>query len=56
MPIAISCGLFLSFLGKSNNEIAQKLNITIGTVIVHVHAILQKLEVREIAYSKSVED
>lgn len=30
-----------------NSEIAQKLNITIGTVRVHVHAILQKLDVRD---------
>jgi two-component system, NarL family, response regulator len=39
--------LALIAAGKSNNEIAQKLNITIGTVRVHVHAILQKLEVRD---------
>jgi two-component system, NarL family, response regulator len=39
--------LTLIAAGKSNNEIAQKLNITVGTVRVHVHAILQKLEVRD---------
>jgi two-component system, NarL family, response regulator len=39
--------LTLIAAGKSNNEIAQQLNITIGTVRVHVHAILQKLEVRD---------
>lgn len=39
--------LALIAAGKSNNEIAQQLNITIGTVRVHVHAILQKLEVRD---------
>lgn len=33
--------------GKSNQEIAQILYITAGTVRVHVHAILQKLEVRD---------
>lgn len=33
--------------GKSNQEIAELLHITIGTVRVHVHAILQKLEVRD---------
>jgi len=33
--------------GKSNQEIAESLYITIGTVRVHVHAILQKLEVRD---------
>lgn len=33
--------------GKSNQEIAQVLYITPGTVRVHVHAILQKLEVRD---------
>jgi two-component system, NarL family, response regulator len=39
--------LALIAVGKSNSEIARKLNITIGTVRVHVHAILQKLEVRD---------
>lgn len=39
--------LALIAAGKSNNEIAQQLHITIGTVRVHVHAILQKLEVRD---------
>ncbi len=33
--------------GKSNQEIAQFLGITPGTVRVHVHAILQKLAVRD---------
>ncbi len=33
--------------GKSNQEIAKELQIAIGTVRVHVHAILQKLEVRD---------
>jgi len=33
--------------GKSNQEIAEDLYITPGTVRVHVHAILQKLEVRD---------
>jgi two-component system NarL family response regulator len=32
---------------KSNQEIAQILYIAPGTVQVHVHAILQKLEVRD---------
>jgi two-component system NarL family response regulator len=31
--------------GKTNQEIAQMLYIAPGTVRVHVHAILQKLEV-----------
>ncbi|WP_445315823.1 LuxR C-terminal-related transcriptional regulator [Microcoleus vaginatus] len=35
------------FAGKSNQEIAQILYIPPGTVRAHVHAILQKLEVRE---------
>jgi two-component system, NarL family, response regulator len=39
--------LALIAAGKSNNEIARQLHITIGTVRVHVHAILQKLEVRD---------
>ena len=33
--------------GKSNSEIANELYISAGTVRVHVHAILQKLEVRD---------
>jgi len=33
--------------GESNQEIAQILYIVPGTVRVHVHAILQKLEVRD---------
>jgi len=33
--------------GKSNQEIAEQLHIAPGTVRVHVHAILQKLEVRD---------
>jgi two-component system NarL family response regulator len=33
--------------GKSNQEIAENLFITSGTVRVHIHAILQKLEVRD---------
>lgn len=33
--------------GKSNQEIAEILHIAPGTVRVHVHAILQKLEVRD---------
>jgi two-component system NarL family response regulator len=33
--------------GKSNQEIAGILYIAAGTVRVHVHAILQKLEVRD---------
>lgn len=33
--------------GQSNQEIAQQLHITTGTVRVHVHAILQKLDVRD---------
>ena len=39
--------LALLALGKSNPEISQELHITTGTVRVHVHAILQKLEVRD---------
>lgn len=39
--------LALIAAGKSNQEIAELLHITIGTVRVHVHAILQKLEVRD---------
>ncbi|OCQ95552.1 DNA-binding response regulator [Oscillatoriales cyanobacterium USR001] len=39
--------LALVAAGKSNQEIAQILYITSGTVRVHVHAILQKLEVRD---------
>jgi two-component system NarL family response regulator len=33
--------------GKSNQEIAQILYISLGTVRVHVHAILHKLDVRD---------
>lgn len=39
--------LALMAKGKSNQEIAKVLFITPGTVRVHVHAILQKLEVRD---------
>lgn len=39
--------LALIAAGKSNSEIAQVLYITPGTVRVHVHAILHKLEVRD---------
>ncbi|MGF1591351.1 MAG: response regulator [Pleurocapsa sp.] len=39
--------LALIAAGKSNSEIARQLHITIGTVRVHVHAILQKLEVHD---------
>ncbi len=39
--------LALVAAGKSNQEIAEILYITNGTVRVHVHAILQKLEVRD---------
>lgn len=39
--------LALVAAGQSNQEIAQKLYIAPGTVRVHVHAILQKLEVRD---------
>lgn len=39
--------LALVAAGKSNQEISQKLYIAPGTVRVHVHAILQKLEVRD---------
>ncbi|MGA9378967.1 MAG: response regulator transcription factor [Phormidium sp.] len=39
--------LALIAAGKTNQEIAELLYITIGTVRVHVHAILQKLEVRD---------
>jgi two-component system NarL family response regulator len=34
-------------LGKNNQEIADALYIAPGTVRVHVHAILQKLKVRD---------
>jgi two-component system NarL family response regulator len=33
--------------GKSNQEIADELYIAPGTVRVHIHTILQKLEVRD---------
>ncbi|WP_421659538.1 response regulator transcription factor [Leptothermofonsia sp. ETS-13] len=33
--------------GKSNQEVAEILYITPGTVRVHAHAILQKLEVHD---------
>jgi two-component system, NarL family, response regulator len=33
--------------GKTNQEIAEKLYITLGTVRVHVHSILHKLQVRD---------
>ncbi|NEP17297.1 MAG: response regulator transcription factor [Leptolyngbya sp. SIO4C1] len=39
--------LTLVAAGKTNREIAEQLNITAGTVRVHVHAILQKLDVRD---------
>lgn len=39
--------LALIAAAKSNQEIAEILYITTGTVRVHVHAILQKLEVRD---------
>jgi two-component system NarL family response regulator len=39
--------LALIAAGKSNQEIAELLHIATGTVRVHVHAILQKLEVRD---------
>ncbi|NJK28386.1 MAG: response regulator [Coleofasciculaceae cyanobacterium SM2_3_26] len=39
--------LTLVAAGKSNQEIATRLYIAPGTVRVHVHAILQKLEVRD---------
>lgn len=39
--------LELIAVGKNNQEIAQVLYITPGTVRVHVHAILQKLNVRD---------
>ncbi len=39
--------LVLIAAGRTNQEIAQLLHIAIGTVRVHVHAILQKLEVRD---------
>lgn len=39
--------LALIAAGKTNQEIAELLYIAIGTVRVHVHAILQKLEVRD---------
>ena len=39
--------LVLIATGKTNQEIAESLHIATGTVRVHVHAILQKLEVRD---------
>jgi two-component system NarL family response regulator len=39
--------LALIAAGKSNQEIGEILYIAPGTVRVHVHAILQKLEVRD---------
>lgn len=39
--------LALMAAGKTNQEIAERLHIATGTVRVHVHAILQKLEVRD---------
>ncbi|MDZ7958590.1 MAG: response regulator transcription factor [Aulosira sp. DedQUE10] len=39
--------LSLLAAGKTNQEIAQALYIAPGTVRVHIHAILQKLEVRD---------
>ncbi|MEB3216695.1 MAG: response regulator transcription factor [Nostocales cyanobacterium 94392] len=39
--------LTLVVAGKSNQEIGENLFITSGTVRVHIHAILQKLEVRD---------
>ncbi|HAN47112.1 MAG TPA: DNA-binding response regulator [Cyanobacteria bacterium UBA8156] len=39
--------LVLMAAGQSNQEIAETLYIASGTVRVHVHAILQKLEVRD---------
>lgn len=39
--------LALIAAGRTNQEIAQLLHIATGTVRVHVHAILQKLEVRD---------
>ncbi len=39
--------LTLLAMGKTNQEIAQMLYITPGTVRLHVHSILQKLEVRD---------
>ncbi|MGL5082073.1 MAG: response regulator transcription factor [Microcoleaceae cyanobacterium] len=39
--------LALIACGKANQEIAQELSISVGTVRVHVHVILQKLDVRD---------
>ncbi len=39
--------LSLMAQGHNNQEIAEWLNITVGTVRVHVHAVLQKLNVRD---------
>jgi two-component system NarL family response regulator len=45
--------LALVAAGKNNQEIASILYITPGTVRVHVHAILQKLEVRDRSQSST---
>jgi two-component system, NarL family, response regulator len=39
--------LMLITQGKTNQQIAETLFITSGTARVHVHAILQKLDVRD---------
>ncbi|WP_013323319.1 response regulator transcription factor [Gloeothece verrucosa] len=39
--------LALIATGHTNQEIAERLQITVGTVRVHVHTILQKLDVRD---------
>ncbi|MGB3300607.1 MAG: response regulator transcription factor [Phormidesmis sp.] len=39
--------LALVATGQNNQEIAEQLNITTGTVRVHVHAVLQKLDLRD---------
>ncbi len=39
--------LTLLAAGKTNQEIARELSITSGTVKLHVHAVLKKLEVRD---------
>ena len=54
--------LVLIAKGQNNREIAEWLNITAGTVRVHVHAVLQKLGVRDrtqaaiFAIQKSVQE